>query len=211
LFAHDSEVFGVFIRVIVGDDSRVAARYKRYLSGLEASGLTNMIFEAGFGVIQKAVQWNRYEQANDLLNTWIEFLCRTLDFEPLMHLVAREISSGNLWSSFKLLDRLGEKKCPSLALRFQGVALQCVILEALTEQSRSQEQIKGIEARAQLDWVAHETSSNNLEALLYERVTEACARLSELKDLSPFEKTLKERVDLIAKSRGDSLRGLRSK
>jgi hypothetical protein len=189
---------------IVGDEPRIARRYERYLSTLAANGLTNMIFDAGYSPIQTAAEWNRYEEADNLLNRWIEFVVRTVDIETVIKFVARQASHGNLWSGFKLLDRFEEKRCPSAALRFQRIALQCLILDALIEQSKSNERPKGVTSKGQFDWAAHETSSDQLEKLLDECVPEAFANLNKVQKLSPFDKALKVRLDLINKRLTDS-------
>jgi hypothetical protein len=189
---------------IVGDETRIARRYDWYLSTLAANGLTNMILESGYSRIQTAVQWNRYGEADDLLSRWIEFLVHTVEIEPVIKFVAREVSNGNLWATFRLLDRFGECQCPSVGLGFERSALQCVILDALIRQLRSNERPKGLLARAQVEWAAHEISSGHLEKLLDEHVTEAYAFLHKVQVSSPLEESLKVRLDLIDKGRADS-------
>jgi len=184
---------------IVGDESWIARLYDPYLSTLATHGLTNMIFDVGYSLIQEAVEQDRYEEADNLLNRWIEFLVLNVDIEPVIKFVVRDVSHGNLWSSYKLLDRFKEEKCPSSELRFARVALQSVILDALVPQLRSKERPKANLASSQLDWTAHEITSDQLEKLLDERMSEAFALLEKNQDLSPFGKSLKSRLDVINK------------
>ena len=163
---------------IIGDEHQTDALYRAYLSMLATNGLTNMLLDAGYGGIQTALEWIRYEEADHFLTLWVEALIGANDIEAVLKFAAREIPRANPWAIFTVLERFGGDRCPSVQSKFRRSALQCIFLSALRNQINSKGQVKGGLAKAEAVWMAGKISADALENLLDDKLEDAYARLN---------------------------------
>lgn len=158
--------------------------------------------DGGYNFIQAEAQSGRYDQAHKLLNEWTEFVARSVEAGPVMKFAAREISRGDLWPNYQLLERFGDKVCPSSAIQFRRRVLQCVALDSLIKQSKLKTRPKSLPALAQVEWTARETGAADLDKVLAQRITEAKAWLAQMQEMSAADNELKQRLDSITRRLG---------
>jgi hypothetical protein len=182
---------------MIGNDSDVEVSFQEYLKTLRENGLSGMLLDGGYGVVEWAMQWGRYREANRLLGIWLRTLSPVSDGEAALGFAESEIRKKDFWTCFRFLQCIPNDVCSSAGQRFERAAGMFVCLHRLMELFTNSPAVEDGFPRMQVEMARVAVSKDELERLAAMASDDAYKMLGTAMNLTDFQKAVKKQLQEI--------------
>jgi len=194
------------LNFMIGNEGEVERNYEGYMAALVEHHLPDMLLEGGYGVVEWAMVWGRFQDANRLMGLWLNSASREIDGESALRFAAAEIKKRDFWTCFEFLKHLPDDACSTAGSRFERAAMMCVSLHSLQELLRKRASLESGFPKMQVELASTTTSDEQLGKLSARCLSDAEQKLEATADLSELQKGLRKQLRDIeeAAKRGDT-------
>jgi hypothetical protein len=182
------------INLLLRDRSEIECNYRDYLATLQQNGFSEMVLWGGWNVIDQLASKGDHAEATKLLRLWLRAADESVGLPSALRFAVCEVSRGNYWTCFQLLDRLDVRFSASREFEFQRDAMKCIALHALLSKEAEGMDSKSRSVKGQLAWALSMTTKERLLEMLIGCSGPARSYLDQRKELTNSLKALREKL-----------------
>ena len=181
----------------IQDHPNLYRDFEQYLNILKENNFKQMMLLGGTNVIDITVRWERFSEADKLIQSWLEKSAKSFNSEEILSFSNIQLSQKNYWVTINLLGNYLESNKDLGAESFDILAMRYMAILDLNKIIEDPSNIKQDSLRSQVKWVLNSKSKEDLIELANKCLADAKKSFSELKEPNKVQLSIKKKLDQI--------------